>query len=150
MPAEEYNKISDEDLGAMIAYLKTLLPVDNELAESSLGPLGRIIATFAGGLIPASLIDHEAPREPSPAVGVTAEYGEYLAEVCTVCHGTRLSGGRVPGKDRVAVPDITSGGDAGTWSRSQFINTIRSGTTPRGNLLDPRFMPWSCSADDRR
>lgn len=48
-----------------------------------------------------------------------------------------------PGNDRVDAPDITSGGDAGTWSRSQFINTICSGTTPRGNLLNPRFMPWN-------
>ena len=48
-----------------------------------------------------------------------------------------------PGNDRVDAPDITSGGDAGTWSRAQFINTIRSGTTPRGNLLNPRFMPWN-------
>jgi len=118
MPAEEYNKISDEDLGAMIAYLKALPQVDNELEDSSLGPLACIIATFAGGLIPTSLIDHEAPREPSPAVGVTAEYGEYFAEVCIVCHGTRLSGGRVLGNDRVDAPDITPVGDAGTWSRS--------------------------------
>ena len=35
MPAEEYYKISDDDLGAMIAYLKTLPHVDNELEESS-------------------------------------------------------------------------------------------------------------------
>ena len=35
MPAEEYYKISDDDLGAMIAYLKTLPHVDNELGESS-------------------------------------------------------------------------------------------------------------------
>jgi mono/diheme cytochrome c family protein len=62
MPAEEYNKISDDDLGAIIAYLKTLPPVDNEVGESGLGPLGRTLASFVGGLIPASLIDHEAQR----------------------------------------------------------------------------------------
>jgi len=143
MPAEEYNKISDDDLGAIIAYLKTLPPVDNEVGESGLGPLGRTIASFVGGLIPASLIDHGAQRPQSPAVGVTAEYGEYLSEICTVCHGDGLSGSRVPGNDRVKAPDITSGGDVGTWTKSQFIVTIRSGTTPRGNLLDPRFMPWN-------
>ena len=143
MPAEEYNKISDDDLGAIIAYLKTLPPVDNEVGESGLGPLGRTLASFVGGLIPASLIDHEAQRPQSPAVGVTAEYGEYLSEICTVCHGDGLSGSRVPGNDRVKAPDITSGGDIGTWTKSQFIVTIRSGTTPRANLMAPRFMPWN-------
>jgi len=143
MPAEEYNKISDHDLGAIIAYLKTLPPVANEVGESGLGPLGRTLASFVGSLIPASLIDHEAQRPQSPAVGVTAEYGEYLSEICTVCHGDGLSGSRVSGNGRVKAPDITSSGDLGTWTKPQFINTIRSGTTPRGNLLDPRFMPWN-------
>ena len=143
MPAEEYNRISDDDLGAIIAYLKTLPPVDNEVGESGLGPLGRTLASFVGGLIPASLIDHEAQRPQSPAVGVTAEYGEYLSNICTVCHGEGLSGSRVPGNDRVKAPDITMNGDIGTWTKSQFIDTIRSGNTPRGNLLDPRFMPWN-------
>ena len=143
MPAEEYNRISDDDLGATIAYLKTLPPVDNEVGESGLGPLGRTLASFVGGLIPASLIDHEAQRPQSPAVGVTAEYGEYLSNICAVCHGEGLSGSRVPGNDRVKAPDITMSGDIGTWTKSQFIDAIRSGNTPRGNLLDPRFMPWN-------
>jgi len=143
MPAEEYNRISDDDLGAIIAYLKTLPPVDNEVDESGLGPLGRTLASFVGGLIPASLIDHEAQRPQSPAVGVTAEYGEYLSNICTVCHGEGLSGSRVPGNDRVKAPDITMSGDIGPWTKSQFIDAIRSGNTPRGNLLDPRFMPWN-------
>ena len=143
MPAEEYNRISDDDLGAIIAYLKTLPPVDNEVGESGLGPLGRTLASFVGGLIPASLIDHEAQRPQSPAIGVTAEYGEYLSNICAVCHGEGLSGSRVPGNDRVKAPDITMSGDIGTWTKSQFIDAIRSGNTPRGNLLDPRFMPWN-------
>jgi len=143
MPAEEYNKISNEDLGAIIAYLKTLPPVDNEVGKSSFGPLGRTLVSFVGGLIPASVIDHEAPRSASPDVGVTAEYGEYLSEICTVCHGDGLSGSRVPGNDRVEAPDITQSGDIGTWTKSQFFDTIRSGNTPGGNLLDPRFMPWN-------
>ena len=143
MPSEVFNKISDEDLGAIIAYLKTLPPVDNELDESGLAPLGRILAAFEGSLLPATLIDHNAPRTPPPAAGVTAEYGEYLAEICTVCHGERLSGGEVPGDERARAPNITPGGAPGSWTRSQFVDTIRSGITPKGNLLDPRLMPWN-------
>ena len=143
MPSEKFNKISDEDLGAIIAYLKTLPPVDNELEESGLAPLGRIISVFDGGLLPATLVDHDAARAPSPVVGVTAEYGEYLAEICTLCHGEDLSGGAVPGEGSKKAANLTPGGALGGWTKSQFVQTIRSGTTPRGNLLNPRFMPWN-------
>ena len=143
MPSEQYNRISDEDLGAMIAYLKTLDPVDNELGESNLGPLGRVIAVIAGGLLPASQIDHSAARAPSPVVGVSAEYGGYLAETCIICHGDGLTGSKVPGNERVDAPDITLDGAPGDWTKSQFVNTLRSGITPQGDLLDPRFMPWN-------
>jgi mono/diheme cytochrome c family protein len=143
MPSEQYNRISDEDLGALIAYLKTVGPVDNELGESNLGPLGRVIAVIAGGLLPASQIDHSAARAPSPVVGVSVGYGVYLAEICTVCHGDQLTGSKVPGNERVDAPNITPGGALGDWTKSQFINTIRSGITSQGDLLDPRFMPWN-------
>ena len=143
MPSEQYNRISDEDLGALIAYLKTVGPVDNELGESNLGPLGRVIAVIAGGLLPASQIDHSAARAPSPVVGVSVGYGVYLAEICTVCHGDQLTGSKVPGNERVDAPNITPGGALGDWTKSEFINTIRSGITPQGDLLDPRFMPWN-------
>ena len=144
MPSQHYNKISDEDLGAIIAYLKSLPPVDNELDESGLNFLGRIIALFEGSLVPATVIDHTAPRATSPEVGVTAQYGEYLAEICTLCHGERLSGGSVSGdEDGPEAPNITPGGALGNWTSSEFVQTIRTGTNPEGKLLDFEFMPWN-------
>jgi|TARA_B100000809_G_scaffold45374_1_gene39741 mono/diheme cytochrome c family protein len=143
MPSDNYNNISDEDLGNMIAYLKTLPPVDNEQEEVGLGLVGRILTIFAGGLIPASQIDHDAARPPSPEAGVTVEYGEYLSGVCSVCHGDSLSGGEVPSGDRVSAPNITQEGNPGSWTESQFLVALRSGMTPDGTLLDPRFMPWN-------
>ena len=143
MPSDNYNRISDEDLGNIIAYLKTLPPVDNEQAEVGLAPVGRILTAFLGGLLSASQIDHEAARPPSPEAGVTVEYGQYLSGVCSICHGDSLSGGEVPSGDQVSAPDITQGGAPGGWTESEFAVTIRSGMTPDGNLLDPRFMPWN-------
>ena len=143
MPSDNYNRISDEDLGNIIAFLKTLPPVDNEQAEVGLAPVGRILTAFLGGLLPASQIDHDAPRPPSLEAGVTVEYGRYLSGVCSVCHGDSLSGGEVPSGDRVSAPDITQGGAPGGWTEEQFFVALRSGTTPDGNLLDSRFMPWN-------
>ncbi|SVD58465.1 uncharacterized protein METZ01_LOCUS411319, partial [marine metagenome] len=92
MPKAKYNNIFDHDFGEIIAYLKTLPAVDNELDESKLNPLGCIISVFRGNLIPASIIDHAASRVPTPEAGVTAADGRYPAGICTVCHGHDLFG----------------------------------------------------------
>ena len=75
MPSQYFYKLSDKDVGDIVAYLKNLPPVDNEDAETSLGPLGRILALFSKEILPVREIDHEAARPASPAVGVTKEYG---------------------------------------------------------------------------
>lgn len=46
MPSRFFYYLSDEDLGALIAYLKTLPPVDNEMPSLTLGPLGRLTLGF--------------------------------------------------------------------------------------------------------
>ena len=144
MPSEFYNKISDSDLGAIIAFLKSLPPVDNEVPETSLGPLGRICTVLESSLLPATLIDHEAPRPAEPQPGVTREYGEYLTFMCSLCHGDALSGGSVPGDepDAPPAPNLTPGGPLRLWSEADFINTLRTGVTPGGRSLDSENMPW--------
>ena len=142
MPSERFNVFGDEDLGAIIAYLRSLPPVDNELPKTSAGPLARLIAVLDSSIIAAQVIDHAAPRLPSPTPGVTPEYGEYLATMCTLCHGEDFGGGKPPGED-VFAPNLTSGGTPGTWSEADFINTIRTGVTPGRNQLDEENMPWN-------
>ena len=144
MPSHEFYKFSDADLGQIIAYVKSVPAVDNEVAETKVGPLGRIIVLLEGELLPASIIDHTGPRPPEPAPGVTVEYGEYMSFACSVCHGEELSGGTVPGDepDAPPAPNLTPRGTLGQWSEEDFIGTLRSGTTPYGKRLDDEFMPW--------
>ena len=144
MPSHEFYKFSDADLGQIIAFFKSVPPVDNEVVDSKAGPLGRIIISLAGDILPASIIDHTGPRPPEPAPGVTAEYGEYMSFVCSVCHGEELSGGTVPFDEPPGppAPNLTPRGTLGQWSEEEFIRTLRSGTTPYGKNLDDEFMPW--------
>jgi mono/diheme cytochrome c family protein len=138
IPSNIFYNISDDDLGAMVAYLKSIPPVDNELPADTVGPLTRVFILLEPSLLPAQVIDHQAPRPPTPAEGVTAEYGRYLAVACTVCHGENLSGGLGAGSGL----NLTSGGELASWSVDEFINTLRSGVTPSGRTLDPTLMPW--------
>ena len=143
MPSEYYNKINDADLGAIIAYLKSLPPVDNELPKTKLGPLGRVITLLDGALVPASIIEHDAPRPRDVEPAVTADYGEYLAFICAICHADNLAGGSVPGEggDAPLAPILTPKGALSNWSDVEFVNVLRTGTTPAGKRLDNEYMP---------
>ena len=39
-------------------------------------------------------------------------------------------------------PNLTPGGGLARWSEADFINTLRTGTTPDGRQLDNEFMLW--------
>ncbi|MDP6799794.1 MAG: cytochrome c [SAR202 cluster bacterium] len=143
-PSEFFNRINDADLGAIIAYLKSLTPVDNDIPKTKLGPLGRVITLLDETLVPAGMIDHEAVRPQDVAPAVSVEYGGYLAIVCTVCHGDNHAGGAVPGEGAEVPlgPNLTPKGALSSWSGEDFASTIRTGTTPAGKILDSEFMPW--------
>jgi cytochrome c553 len=146
MPSRVWYYLNDEDLGALIAYLKTLPPVDNELPPTDLGPLGRVMLTL-GKLPPeivpnVTVINHDAPRPMAPEPGVTVEYGEYLARPCALCHGSDFNGQTIREGGNVYIAlNLTRGGEVGFWSEQQFIETMRTGVTPGGHPLKD-FMPW--------
>lgn len=146
MPSAVFYYLSDEDLGALIAYLKSLPPVDNEMQPTNLGLLGRImlpLGQLPPDIVPnVTVIDHDAPRPVAPEPGVTVEYGAYLANTCTLCHGPNLNGQTLSVGPNVFVAlNLTRGGEMVGWSEEQFMATMRTGVTPGGKqLID--FMPW--------
>ena len=148
MPSKQYYALSDADLGALIAYLETIPPVDNELPSSAVSPIGRALMLTMKDLplLPAERIDHNAARPLAPAIGVTVEYGKYLAVRCTGCHGENLSGGKIPGTPPDWPPALNltpyPGAALAQWSEAQFVSTLRTGVTPRGNQFDTKYMPW--------
>ncbi len=95
MPADEYSHFPDSDLGALIAYLKTVPPVDRERVPTSLGPVSRVLLTIGRIKRAAEVIDHPNLRPGEVAPGVTVECGRYVANGCIGCHGTNFSGGKI-------------------------------------------------------
>jgi mono/diheme cytochrome c family protein len=138
MPSNSYYYIGDEDLAAIIAYLESLPPIDNELPDRELGLLSYLTLLTDASLIPAETIEHSALRPAAPEPNVSVEYGKYLATACTICHGPDLEGGPTAG----AGLDLTQSGDLAEWTEVEFMETLRNGITPRGEELDPRLMPW--------
>lgn len=142
MPSAQYYHLSDADLGAVIAYVRSAPPAQRDLKATSFGPISRTL--LALGKLPvlqAPLIDRSAAR-PSPAPGVTVEYGSYLALPCRGCHGPGLSGGVDPAGDPSWPPtsNLTPEG-LGRWSEADFTRLLREGTRPVGTQVNPA-MPW--------
>nr|WKN37445.1 cytochrome c [Tunicatimonas sp. TK19036] len=144
MPSTEYSKMSDRDIGALIAYCKQVKPVDHVLPENKVGPMARMLINFGQmKVLMAELVDHDyqPPTEVTPTV--SASYGKYLAASCAGCHGTNFKGapGKEPGSPMAA--DLTRSGNLTKWNEAQFMEVLRTGNTPEGKSMDPKFMPWS-------
>ncbi len=144
MPSKSFYYLSDEDLGAIIAYIKSLPPVDNELPERRIEFLGRLMD--GAGMFPPYAVDqinHTGPRPAAPEPGVTVAYGEYLTHTCTECHGTNLNGAPFgPPGEEVLTPNLTPGGELASWSEEGFFTTLRTGLTPSSRSLKAEDMPW--------
>jgi cytochrome c553 len=147
MPAQEFQGLTDQDVGALIAFGQSRPPVDNELPSQRYGPVGR--ALFVAGqipLIPAEAVDQHKPHALAVDTTQTVEYGAYLAATCTGCHGQNLSGGRLAHESATQpvalnlTPDTATG--IGAWTEQEFVKTLRTGTRPDGKALDGNYMPW--------
>jgi mono/diheme cytochrome c family protein len=146
MPAAELNPMPDRELGAIIAYVRSLPRVDTELPEQTIGPIARLVDLMGGfPLFPAHDVDHGGRPSDIPP-GRSPEMGAYLTRGCTGCHGANLSGGPIPGApvDQTGIPpNLTfhASGLAG-WTEADLRAALREGRTPSGATLSPAFMPW--------
>jgi cytochrome c553 len=146
MPSDDYNVMSQEDMGDLLAYLRSLPPVNRQLPPTTVRALGR--ALYLAGelpLFPAERIDHAKAPPPAVPAGVTVAYGEYLATIgaCKGCHGPDLAGhaeGQAPGEPPAA--NLTPVGRLGHWSEQDFFHALRTGIRPDGTAINAA-MPWA-------
>lgn len=142
MPIELYRGISDRDLRAIVAYLRRVPPVRNQVARSeyriplppNYGPPVRRVAT--------------------PSRDNAVRYGAYLAGPlghCTDCH-TPMVNGRRDFANRVGAGGFPFHGPWGTsvarnltphetglraWSDAEIARAIREGVSRDGSRLNP-------------
>ncbi|MBO6792709.1 MAG: c-type cytochrome [Balneolaceae bacterium] len=158
MPYTNYSKVDPEDIYDIIAYLRTLEPVVNDVPESS-------------SPFPMSLIINTIPTNPTmskrPDISDKIAYGKYLvtAASCADCHtpidergahlpGMDFAGGmefQVPGgfvKSANITPDMETG--IGAWNEEAFVAAFKRFQDPENaintNTLTPgefnTSMPW--------
>jgi len=126
MPSSMFYNLDDADLGALMAYLRTLPDKGKDtLPPTSMRLLARIgVVTGQYKLEPVE-IAHEAPRAPNgPDL---AAKGLYTAKsTCTECHGQELEGSEeTPALSVVAA-----------YSPTEFARLMREGIPRDGRKLD--------------
>ncbi len=139
MPADAFHNLSDADVQALVAFLRSQPAVQHETPEINVSVIGAII--IATG---APLQTNQPPiTQPivAPAPGVTVEYGKYLVSVmgCQSCHGTDLAGG-TPGFGPPPGPNLTA--IVPKWSEADFFKALKTGVDPTGKEIKGDLMPW--------
>jgi mono/diheme cytochrome c family protein len=146
MPSEDYNRLTDDDLAAVIAYVRQLPPVPGRIRAIELPVAVKVLYAFGVVKDAAEMIDHNLPPEVPVKVEVSVAHGAYVAKTCIGCHGPTFSGGMIPGAppEWPAPANLTPGsGSAMVRYRSPevFMAMLRSGKRPDGSAISS-VMPF--------
>lgn len=158
MPYMNYGQMDENDARAILAYVRTLKPVSNDV------PASRPNAPLKVAL---KMMPHKARFQNRPTDKNSVEYGRYLVTMagCADCHTKRSMGGmakKAPfaggteivlktGTLRTAniTPDLETG--IGSWTRTDFIRRFKTYdpaifTFPEVGDGFNTVMPWSMYA----
>ncbi|MEJ6024102.1 cytochrome c [Ramlibacter sp. PS4R-6] len=150
MPSEDYNRFTDQDLAALVAYVRKLPPQKGGEAILKFPPPMRVLYGFGAIQDAAAKIDHNLPPAQPVEAGVNVKHGAYVANMCIGCHGEHLSGGKIPGgpPDWPAAANLTPGEGSVMKARykdsAAFIAMLRSGKRPDGSAIP--VMPFESLA----
>jgi len=156
MPWEYYGKMDPEDIKDIIAYVRSLKPIQKDNEESSADfPVNFIINTMP----------HKAEPGKKPAKTDTVAYGGYLVNAggCVECHSERSKGKLIgelfaggfefhtPDGSVIRSANISPDNETGLglWTEAAFITKFRSYTDSsyKPNKMGPGMaqtvMPWT-------
>ena len=158
MPYPRYGRMSRDDVESIVAYLRTLKPIEYTAPPRELGmPLPLVVRTIPA---PAAL-------RPMPDKADRVAYGEYMtnAAVCGDCHtptddqgqpipGRDYAGGfefKLPGGGIVRSANLTPDADSGigTWTEQQFVDKFKvfegapQRTLTDADRMENSTMPWN-------
>ncbi len=130
MPSPMYSRLSDQEVSALIGWIRSL-PAEGEATPPiQWGPIGRVVMAL-GKLQPVmARMDEFRTRQPFDTGPAQAAGRRIAANVCSECHGADLSGGE-PAPDILA-PDLSL---VGAYDAAQFTRLMRTGRPPNGRDL---------------
>jgi mono/diheme cytochrome c family protein len=160
MPYTEYKFMAKEDIHAVVAYLRTLPPIENDVPATELPfPMNLIFPTIPDSATPMSL----------PDTNDALATGKYMVRIagCQFCHtpfedgesdeSKPFSGGHEFADPKFGIarsanitPDMDTG--IGSWTKDMFIARFKSyadsvgRNIPVGGNVYQTAMPWTLLA----
>lgn len=154
MPYHSYSKMAKSDVLAIVAYIRSLKPVEHTVPARKME-----VPMSVFGPLPDGNLDNNSIPDPADKV----KYGQYLTTMgaCADCHtpmGPKgpdfskvFSGGTVFDNPlfKVAVANITpdSATGIGTWTEEMFVSKFKNNASDAVVNTRPgrqnTFMPWS-------
>jgi len=140
MPSEDFALMSDQELGDIISYIRSVPSVDRTMPAPTLGPIGKMLVATGRLPMPVARIEaHDQPhlRVPPPSEPTVA-FGAHLAATCTGCHGSNLAGGPITAGDpswppaRNLTPDPSG---LASWEHQDFVRAMREGVRKDGTSI---------------
>jgi mono/diheme cytochrome c family protein len=154
MPYMYYRTMDEEDIKAIIAYIRTLAPIKNAVPQHELN-------------FPVNLIFRMLPDKPAfvklPGDAEKIKLGEYYSGSCFACHTPKGSSGPdtekmfsggveypLPDGSIVRSPNITPDKETGigNWTKQQFIDRFKFYAKPENKNVSVKHgefntvMPW--------
>jgi cytochrome c553 len=115
MPSEIYSNFNDDEVGSIIAYLRSLKPIGAPTPEPSFGLFvrtGIVLGVFK-----------TPPNKPPLDVGPQYERGRHLGLIaCAECHMTDFHG--QPKNSFIPAPDLSL---VASYERGDFFKLMRTG-----------------------
>jgi cytochrome c553 len=140
MPVQDFYWFDEDDVMALISYLRTVKPVQKPNGLTRARVIGKVLDRQ--GKFPWDIARFVAalPRETPPDPEPTAAYGRFLVRLCTGCHGETLSGGPLPGAPpSIPVPLNITRHETGIleYTYDDFVKLMKTGVRKNGEQLDP-------------
>ena len=97
MPSEDFNRLTDADVGAIVSYIGSLPAAEGTASEIRVPLVVRFV--YAAGIMKdaAQKIDHNLSPAQPVASNDEIGHGAYVAALCKGCHNEFFSGGFIPG-----------------------------------------------------
>jgi mono/diheme cytochrome c family protein len=137
MPSQYLRFLSDQDVEALLAYLRAQPAIEHPVPKTRLNFLGLLLA--GAGLFPTTVQTDVPESIEAPLAGPTADYGEYLVNfsMCRDCHGSDLRGGDPEGHASCPLPPVVA-----SWNAESLSPPSAPASIP-ADTADDEQMPWS-------
>jgi cytochrome c553 len=140
MPSTDFSRITESDFADLLAYIRSVPPVDRDSIPIRVGPVARALLVAGKIKLAAEVIDHDHLEPDVVEPGPTAAYGRYLAVSCTGCHRDNFSGGKIamgpPGWPPAANLTPYPSEGLASWTEADFVRALRTRRRPDGKEIN--------------